>query len=83
MRTTLDIDEQVLRDVVEVTGELNKSRAANKALKAYLRAEAVKELIALAGRVDVLDDRDERDRLELQRQQRQDGIGKRHMASNS
>ena len=83
MRTTLDIDEQVLRDVVEVTGESNKSRAANKALKAYLRAEAVRELIALAGRVDVLDDREERKQLDLQRQRRQDGIGKHHKVSNS
>ena len=35
MRTTLNIDNELLETVVEVTGEKNKSKAVNAALKEY------------------------------------------------
>ncbi len=75
MRTTLDIDERLLREVVERTGEKNRSRATNKALQAYLRTEAVRELIGLAGQIDILEDRAERRRVDSERQERLDSIG--------
>ena len=57
MRTTLDIDKQVLEGVVALTGEKNKSRAVNKALKEYIRQARIKELLALRGKLDLdLDD---------------------------
>ena len=77
MRTTLDIDERLLREVVERTGEKNRSRATNKALQAYLRAEAVRELIGLAGQIDIVEDREERRRMAAERQQWLDGLGRR------
>ena len=77
MRTTLDIDERLLLEVVERTGEKNRSRAANKAFQAYLRSEAIRELIGLAGQIDIVDDREERRRLAAERQQRLDGVGQR------
>lgn len=76
MRTTLDIDERLLREVVERTGEKNRSRAANKALQAYLRSEAIRELIELAGQIDILDDREERRRMATERQDRLGGTGR-------
>ena len=75
MRTTLDIDERLLREVVERTGEKNRSRATNKALQAYLRAEAVRDLIALAGQIDIVEEREERRRMAVERQERHDSIG--------
>ena len=80
MRTTLDIDERLLREVVERTGEKNRSRAANKAFQAYLRSEAIRELIGLAGQIDIEDDRAERRRMATEREQRLDGEG-RHPAA--
>ena len=77
MRTTLDIDERLLLEVVERTGEKNRSRAANKAFQAYLRSEAIRELIGLAGQIDIVDDREERRRLAAERQQWLDGAGQR------
>jgi len=70
MRTTLDIDERLLREVVERTGEKSRSRAVNKALQAYLRSEAVRELIALAGQIDIVDNGGERRRMAIERQER-------------
>ncbi len=66
MRTTLDIDERLLREVMQRTGERSRSRAANMALQAYLRFEAVRELIGLAGQIDIVDDRKGRRRTTLE-----------------
>ncbi|MDE2884565.1 MAG: type II toxin-antitoxin system VapB family antitoxin [Chloroflexota bacterium] len=67
MRTTLDIDERLLREVIERTGEKSRSRAVDAALQAYLRSEAARELVGLAGRIDIVDSRDERRRMDTER----------------
>ena len=45
MRTTLDVDQKLLKDVVEVTGESSKSKAVSKALKEYLRRDRLQKLL--------------------------------------
>jgi Arc/MetJ family transcription regulator len=81
MRTTLDIDDAVLADIVEITGQKNKSKAVNEALRKYLQWKAAKELIALAGQIDMVDDRDERRRLDLERWETLDQVGRLPSAS--
>jgi len=49
MRTTLDIDEELLEEVVKVTGASNKKEAIEIALKEFLRAKRRKELSDLIG----------------------------------
>ena len=57
MRTTLDIDEELVGKVVEATGEGTKSKAVNKALRAYLRDVHMRRLLTLQGSLDLdLDD---------------------------
>ncbi len=57
MRTTLDIDKELLEKVVDVTGEGSKSKAVNKALSAYVREIRMKRLLELRGKLDLdLDD---------------------------
>ncbi len=57
MRTTLDIDEELLEKVVDATGEGSKSKAVNKALSAYVREIRMKRLLELRGKLDLdLDD---------------------------
>ena len=68
MRTTLDIDEKLLGDVVKVTGEKSKSKAVNKALEEYVRSKKIDELRALAGKLDILDNWCELEELELEEQ---------------
>ena len=55
MRTTLEIDEELLSKVMKVTGEKKRSRAVDIALRDYLYWEAVKGLHALAGKIDLVD----------------------------
>ena len=55
MRTTLEIDEKLLTNVMEFTGEKKKSKAVDKALRDYLYWEAVRGLKAMAGKIDLVD----------------------------
>ena len=69
MRITLDIDDELLESIVEATGEKNKSKAVNAALKEYIRRKHVQELIDSWGKIIVDDYTEEMDRLDLQRQE--------------
>ena len=55
MRTTLDVDPDVLDRVVAETGETSKSRAVEKVLEDYLRRAKLEKLKSMAGKID-LDD---------------------------
>ena len=57
MRTTLDIDEKLLEDIVRLMGEKNKNKAVNAALQEYLKDIRLKNLLKLQGNLDLdLDD---------------------------
>ena len=45
MRTTLNIDSELLENVLDATGENTKSKAVNAALKEYIRRKHVQELL--------------------------------------
>ena len=59
MRTTLNIDSDLLEDILEATGERTKSKAVNAVLKEYIRRKRVKEWIDSWGKIIVDDYRDE------------------------
>ena len=57
MRTTLDIDQELLDKVVDATGEGSKSKAVSKVLSAYIQQVRIKRLLELRGKLDLdLDD---------------------------
>ena len=68
MRTTLDIDRELLERVVEATGERSKTKAVNKALQDYVRRKHVQQLIDSWGKI-IVDDYSDRD-LELEDKKR-------------
>jgi Arc/MetJ family transcription regulator len=49
MRTTLDIDGELIEKVVKTTGARSKKRAIEIAMKEFLRAKRRKELSDLIG----------------------------------
>ena len=59
MRTTLEVDEKLLAEVVKLTGEKNKGRAVNKAMASYLQWRAIQDLRAMAGKIEFVDNFDE------------------------
>ena len=57
MRTTLEIDEQLLEATVRYTGQTTKSKAVNEALAYYLKDQGLRKLLRLQGKLDLdLDD---------------------------
>ncbi len=69
MRTTINIDEKLLENVLEATGEKTKSKAVNAALKEYIRRKHVQELIDSWGKIIVDDYSEEFDRLDEERRE--------------
>lgn len=66
MRTTLDIDERLIEEVVALTKEKSKGKAVSKALTEYIRRKRVEELKALAGHIDLVDNLKELEELEIE-----------------
>lgn len=57
MRTTIDLDERLMKQVETITGESSKTRAVSKALEDYVRRVRIEELLASLGNLDLdLDD---------------------------
>jgi Arc/MetJ family transcription regulator len=71
MRTTLDIDPKVLKQVEKITGESSASKAVNKVLAEFVRRQSIEELIAMAGKVDWIDNWRELEKAELEGMKRQ------------
>ncbi len=57
MRTTLDIDPDLLDRVVETTGECSKTKAVTKALEEYVRRAKIDGLRAIGGKIPMVDTR--------------------------
>ena len=54
MRTTLDVDEKLLSEVVSLTGEKTKGKAVSKALAAYVRNRRIQELRGMLETTDLI-----------------------------
>ena len=72
MRTTLDVSEKLLEDVISITGEKSKSKAVEEALRMYLRSWAAKQLIEAAGAIDLAGSAEEFKRADSLREERLD-----------
>ena len=66
MRTTLNIDKELIDYAVEATGEKTKSKAVNAALKEYARRRKIAALRALAGKIQLVDNLQELEALEME-----------------
>jgi len=55
MRTTLDIDAELIEKVLKTTGARSKKRAIEIAMKEFLRAKRRKELSDLIGNYEEFD----------------------------
>lgn len=49
MRTTLDIDSDLLAKALEITGESSKGKAVNRALEELIQRDAIEKLRAARG----------------------------------
>jgi hypothetical protein len=65
VRTTVNIDPELLAEVLEDTGEKDQGRALNKVMAEHIRRKKIKKLLALRGKLN-LRDRNEWHELDLQ-----------------
>lgn len=55
MRTTLNLDDSLLRQVMQLTDTSNRSEAVRIALAAYIKEQEKRRILAMRGTVDMVD----------------------------
>jgi Arc/MetJ family transcription regulator len=55
MRTTINISDEVIKQVVEYTGAKNMSQAVNEVLELFVREKRKQKLIELKGKLQLED----------------------------
>jgi Arc/MetJ family transcription regulator len=55
MRTTLTIDDALMREITKETGKKAPLEAIREALQAYVQQQKLKKVLALRGKVDIED----------------------------
>jgi Arc/MetJ family transcription regulator len=75
MRTTIDINPELLEKVVAITGEKTKGRAIDRAMEELVRRDAIERLLAARGMFPDMKDRTEEweeEELRLEEEHRKD-----------
>ena len=67
MRTTLTIDDNQVKDLMQITGQSSAITAIRQALDDYLRQARKKKMLALRGQVQIADNWRELRALEVDR----------------
>ncbi|MEX0682436.1 MAG: type II toxin-antitoxin system VapB family antitoxin [Dehalococcoidia bacterium] len=70
MRTTINIDDALLREAQKITGEKNRGRVVDRALAELVRRDKTERLIALAGTIEIRDNWEEWEREELETEEK-------------
>lgn len=66
MRTTVNVESELLEDVKRLTGETRLGRAVSAALAEFVRQQRIAELRRLAGKIEIEDNWREMEELELE-----------------
>jgi len=53
MRTTLNLKDDIIKQVIELTGAKNKSQAVNEVLEAFVREKRTQNLLNLKGKLNL------------------------------
>ena len=65
MRTTLNIKDDVLEKVTQLTGSKNRSQAVNQVLEIYIREKQLNNLLSLKGKLHLNENLKELREMEL------------------
>ena len=74
MRTTITIDQTLLEELVETTGEKSKSAALNKAAEEYVRRQKLRDLKDYWLGIQIEDVRDEARKADRRRERFLDSL---------
>jgi metal-responsive CopG/Arc/MetJ family transcriptional regulator len=56
MRTTINLKEELIKDLMKRTKSRTKTHAIETAVREYLQKNAIEDLIALSGKIDISPD---------------------------
>ncbi len=68
MRTTMSLDDGLIKELMKVTGARTKTAAIHLAISEFLRRKKIEELLALEGKIQLDLDWRELEELELKAQ---------------
>ena len=68
MRATLNIPDELIKEVQKISGEKSKTKAITTAMKEYIRKERIKKLLSLRGKIQIDYDWEREEELELKAQ---------------
>jgi metal-responsive CopG/Arc/MetJ family transcriptional regulator len=74
MRATLNIPDDLLSKVQEVTGEKSKTKAITIAMQEFIRQKKIKELISLRGKIHIDYDWEKEEELEMKTQKERERL---------
>ena len=55
MRTTMSLDERLIKELMEVTGAKSRTEAIHRAIAELIRRKKLEELKALSGKIRIAD----------------------------
>ncbi len=68
MRATLNISDDLISKVQQITGEKSKTKAIATAMEEFLRQKNIKKLISLRGKIEIDYDWEKEEKKELKAQ---------------
>ena len=74
MRATLNIPDDLLKEVQIISGEKSKTKAITIAMQEFIKQKRIKELIALRGKVQIEYDWEKEEELEMKAQKKREKI---------
>ena len=74
MRATLNIPDDLMKKVQEISGETSKTKAITTAMREYIRKEKIKKLISLRGKIQIDYDWEKEEKLELKAQRKRERL---------
>jgi metal-responsive CopG/Arc/MetJ family transcriptional regulator len=72
MRATLNIPDDLLKEVQKISGEKSKTKAITTAMQEFIKQKKIKELIALRGKVQIAYDWQKEEELEMKVQKKRE-----------
>jgi hypothetical protein len=74
VRATLNIPDELISEVVRVSGEKSKTKAVIIAMQEFVRQRRLEKLLALEGKIDIDYDWKKEEELELKAQEEREGL---------
>jgi Arc/MetJ family transcription regulator len=72
MRVTLNIPDELMTGVQNITGAKSKTKAVVTAVREFIRTKRMEQLLALKGRIEINYDLEREEKLELDAQKKRE-----------